>query len=57
MDYAGFSTVEQALAHRASAGGWVFEADSGEVIWFRFGLTASQVMLHRATRGLSGKLV
>lgn len=57
MEFAGFATEAQAREWRAQHGGWIFTADTGAVIWFRFGMTASQVMLHPATRGLSGKLI
>ena len=57
MDYAAFSTIEQAKAHRANNnGGWLFVSDNA-VIWFRLGFTPSTIFVHKATAGLSGKLI
>lgn len=57
MDYAAFSTPEQAKAHRAANGGWLFVSDNTVVIWFRLGFTPSTIFVHKATAGLSGKLI
>lgn len=56
MDYAAFSTIEQAKAHRSANGGWLFVSDN-TVIWFRLGFTPSTIFVHKATAGLSGKLI
>ena len=56
MNYAAFSTIEQAKAHRANNGGWLFVSDN-IVLWFRLGFTPSAIFTHKATAGLSGKLI
>lgn len=57
MKYAGFATVGAALDWRKRHGGWIFHATTGEAIWFANPATPTPIMLHRATRGLSGKLL
>jgi hypothetical protein len=56
MDYASFNTLEQAKAHRANNGGWLFVSDDS-VIWFKLGFTPSTIFLHKATSGMSGRLI
>jgi hypothetical protein len=57
MEYIGFAHLNGALVWRELNGGWIFEADTGEVIWFSTRFTPTPIMLHRVTRGLSGKLI
>ena len=56
MDYVGSANVGLARVWRTIHGGWIFEATTGEAIWFR-GMTPIEIMSHRATRGLSGSLI
>jgi len=58
MDYIGFRTLAEALTFRALHGGWIFEPTTGlGCIWFHPSYTPTPIMLHPATRGLSGKLL
>jgi hypothetical protein len=54
MDYAGFTDLAEAIEWRKKYGGWIFKADTGDVLWFCNRLMPSDIMRHRATRGLSG---
>jgi hypothetical protein len=54
---AEFSSLEAATAYRKQHGGWLFLADTGEVIWFDAAhFTQSRVFDHRATHGLCGHM-
>jgi hypothetical protein len=55
--FCGFETLEAALSHQKSEGGWVFEATSGEVVWFHYRFTPTKILNHHAVTGLSGRLV
>lgn len=55
--FSGFETIEAAHAHRESAGGWIFEAITGEVVWFHYRYTPTVILGHHAISGLTGKLV
>lgn len=57
MKYAAFYTIEEARKHRAKHGGWIFSTEDGtEHIWFNLGMTQLDIMTHRVTRGLNGKI-
>jgi hypothetical protein len=56
MDYAAFNTLELAKEHRRNNGGWIFDAGH-TAIWFRLGFTPSKIFTHKATEGMSGRLL
>lgn len=55
--FSGFETIEAARSHRKSAGGWIFEATTGEVVWFHYRFTPTVILAHHSISGLSGRLV
>lgn len=55
--YAGFDTLEDALAFRPQHGGWVFASDCGKAVWFSLKFTPSKILGHTAIRGMDGKLI
>lgn len=55
--FCGFGTLEAALSHRQSEGGWIFAAGTGEVVWFNYRFTPTKIINHHAVTGLSGSLV
>ncbi len=62
--YRTFETWQEAARYRAEhgTGGFIFvpvtdKALADEAILFPAGMTASNVMLHRLTQGLSGELI
>lgn len=57
MLYIGFSDLNEAARHRGNHGGWIFVADTGEVIWFSPIFTPTSVITHPATRGMNGRLI
>lgn len=58
MEYAGFTNEAEAFAYRKAHGGWLCAArDGSEFIAFRFGITRSQIMTHRCTRGIREMIV
>ena len=57
MTIAHFETLDEAAAWRAEHGGWIFCPGSGQPIWFSAAFTPSAILVHRATRGLAGKLI
>lgn len=56
-------SIEQAKQIRDERGGWIFVPDPGvhgifiPPIWFDVTHTPTQVIMHRATVGYSGKLI
>ena len=58
MKFASFDNADEAMEHRRNNGGWIFAvSDQPEWIWFHIKYTPTPILLHRATRGLSGKLI
>jgi hypothetical protein len=57
MNAIEFTDIETARNWRAQHGGWIFAAETGEVIWFALGTTPTAIFLSRWTRGLSGTLI
>lgn len=55
--FASFATADEALSFRHQHGGWVFKPEEGLVLWFAHTFTASEVLTHKATRGLNGALL
>lgn len=54
--HAGFADLEAALQFRRGKGGWVFQTEHGDALWFDLGHTPTAILQHQATHGLSGKL-
>ncbi|RJX82265.1 hypothetical protein [Pseudomonas sp. LS-2] len=57
QSFAGFTSIDAAQSFRSEAGGWIFKAENGQIIWFAMSFTPSKILLHTATAGLSGSLV
>lgn len=57
MKYAAFESLLDAQAYRANHGGWIFVNDRCESFWFAPEYTPTSIMLHRLTRGMSGRLL
>lgn len=59
MLYAAFRSMQAAEEYRKKQGGWIFlpDGEASEPIWFSGAFSPSQIMLHRATRGLSGSVL
>lgn len=56
-EYIGFSSVQEALNHQATHGGWIFESECGaSAICFNATYTPTKIITHPATKGLSGRL-
>ena len=55
--FCGFLSLEDALQHRATSGGWVFEGEAGQVIWFDHTFRPTSIFTHYALTGMSGRLV
>jgi hypothetical protein len=54
-----FYSLESAKEWRAEYGGWIFAADNDIAVWFPLncGFEPSDILIHPATHGMSGKLI
>jgi hypothetical protein len=52
-----FETLTDAIAYRKNHGGWIFLTEFNEAFWFNSEYTPTRILLHRLTKGLSGKLI
>lgn len=58
MQYAGFDGDKAAaLEWRSQNGGWIFETECGNYIWFNICYTPTPIYAHHATAGFSGRLI
>ena len=57
-DYVGFGSIQDALNHQATHGGWVFESDCGSLnVCFNTTFTPTKIIAHPVTKGVSGRLL
>lgn len=52
-----FESLIDAIAYRKNHGGWIFITEFNEAFWFNNEFTPTRILLHRLTKGLSGKLI
>lgn len=60
ITYKAFGSKQEAIEYREThgTGGWIFAPEAeGETILFPVQFTATMILSHRLTRGLSGELV
>lgn len=51
-----FDSLQEALTFQRLYGGWVLEAENGEVVWFRPDYTPSKIFANPLFRGVNGRL-
>jgi hypothetical protein len=56
ISHIAFKDKDSAEFFRKQTGGWIFEANNGTWICF-INMTPSQILVHPATKGLSGRLI
>lgn len=57
MKYAVFESLLDAQIYRKNRGGWIFVTEWCEAFWFCLDYKPTDIMHHRLTKGLSGRLI